>query len=107
MHRRLRAAERRKNIATAAGRGIASQLDEPQSGGRFFRPSPSFAVPRLMFALLFLSINAFAQSPDTLFQSRCAQCHSANNAVNAPLPETLRQMSWQAVLTALEGGKMK
>src|SRR5262249_43509990 len=42
-----------------------------------------------------------------LFQSRCIQCHAPNNSVNAPLPETLRQMSWQAIVTALEAGKMK
>jgi len=49
---------------------------------------------------------ATAQTPDALFQSRCAGCHNAGNAVGAPLPDTLRQMTWQAVLTALETGKM-
>src|SRR5262245_53619386 len=44
----------------------------------------------------FTTTQAFAQTPDALFQSRCAQCHSANNAVSAPLPETLRGMSWQS-----------
>ncbi len=55
---------------------------------------------------LYLCVPAFAQSPDELFQTRCAQCHNAGNAVGAPLPDTLRQMSWQAILTALETGKM-
>src|SRR5262245_54445106 len=54
-----------------------------------------------------LLVAAFAQNPDALFQSRCAQCHNMNNSVGAPLPETLRQMPWQAILTALESGKMK
>ncbi len=49
---------------------------------------------------------ATAQTPDALFQTRCAGCHNAGNAVGAPLPDTLRQMTWQAVLTALETGKM-
>jgi polyvinyl alcohol dehydrogenase (cytochrome) len=60
--------------------------------------------------LLFLVITARmagAQNPDALFQSKCANCHSSANAVGAPLPETLRQMSWQAILAALETGKMK
>ena len=58
------------------------------------------------FVFLYLCVPAFAQSPDELFQTRCAQCHNAGNAVGAPLPDTLRQMSWQAILTALETGKM-
>ena len=55
---------------------------------------------------VFFPLVAFAQNPGDLFQARCAQCHKADNAVGAPLPETLRQMSWQAVLAALETGKM-
>src|SRR6516162_969910 len=47
-----------------------------------------------------------AQNPEALFQSKCANCHSAVSAVGAPLPETLRQMPWQAILAALESGKM-
>ena len=50
---------------------------------------------------------ASAQTPAELFQSKCAGCHSSPNSVGAPLPESLRQMSWQTVLTALESGKMK
>jgi len=49
---------------------------------------------------------AFAQSPADSFQSKCSACHASNNAVGAPLPETLRQMSWRTILTALETGKM-
>ncbi|HYR90143.1 MAG TPA: PQQ-binding-like beta-propeller repeat protein [Terriglobia bacterium] len=56
--------------------------------------------------LCVLCAPALAQSPDDLFQARCATCHNSGNAVGAPLPETLRQMSWQAILTALETGKM-
>src|SRR2546425_33678 len=55
---------------------------------------------------LCLCVPALAQSPEELFQTRCAQCHNSGNAVGAPLPDTLRQMSWQAILTALETGKM-
>src|SRR5436309_11655510 len=62
---------------------------------------------RLLLILLIAVRVAAAQSPDALFQSRCASCHAAGNAVGAPLPETLRQMSWQAILGALETGKMK
>src|SRR6516165_1180156 len=47
-----------------------------------------------------------AQNPEALFQSKCANCHSAVSAVGAPLPEALRQMSWQSILAALETGKM-
>src|SRR5262245_50888086 len=62
---------------------------------------------RFAAAFLVTARIAAAQAPDALFQSRCASCHAAGNAVGAPLPETLRQMSWQAVLAALESGKMK
>jgi polyvinyl alcohol dehydrogenase (cytochrome) len=48
-----------------------------------------------------------AQNSEALFQTHCAGCHSQNNAVGAPLPATLRQMSWQSILAALETGKMK
>jgi polyvinyl alcohol dehydrogenase (cytochrome) len=58
-------------------------------------------------ALLILLTTATAQTPADLFQTRCAACHNAANAVSAPLPDTLRQMSWQSIVTALESGKMK
>ena len=63
----------------------------------------------LLLALLFLLTagSAHAQVSDSLFQTRCASCHAAGNAIGAPLPETLKQMSWQAILGALETGKMK
>jgi polyvinyl alcohol dehydrogenase (cytochrome) len=61
----------------------------------------------LVFVSLCLCGETLAQNAETLFQSRCAECHKTNNTVNAPLPETLRQMTWQAILTALESGKMK
>jgi hypothetical protein len=34
----IRAAERRKNVATAEGRGLRLRSNEPHSGERFFRP---------------------------------------------------------------------
>jgi len=49
---------------------------------------------------------AAAQSADALFQQRCASCHSTAGTVGAPLPETLRRMTWQFILAALETGKM-
>ncbi len=53
-----------------------------------------------------LTLTAAAQDPAGLFETRCATCHREGNVVNAPLPEALRQMSWKAVLDALETGKM-
>ena len=58
-----------------------------------------------MLLLLFATIG-LAQSPDGLFLSKCANCHNTAGNTNAPLPDTLRRMSWKAVLTALETGKM-
>src|SRR5499427_7254718 len=62
---------------------------------------------RVLFVLLITARMASAQSSEASFQTRCATCHTAGNSVGAPLPETLRQMSWQAILAALEVGKMK
>ena len=62
---------------------------------------------RLVLILLITARAASAQTPDALFQTRCASCHVTGNVVGAPLPETLRQVSWQTVLAALEVGKMK
>ncbi len=63
----------------------------------------------ILRTLMFVAAAAagIAQSPEVLFQTRCAGCHSQNNAVGAPLPGTLRQMSWQSIVAALETGKMK
>jgi polyvinyl alcohol dehydrogenase (cytochrome) len=60
---------------------------------------------RLIFILL--AAAAAAQTPQAIFQSRCATCHSAGNVMGAPLPELLRQMSSKTILAALETGKMK
>src|SRR5438067_6350550 len=65
-----------------------------------------FAVFICACALCF-GVEARGQNPGAVFQARCAQCHKASNDVGAPLPETLRQMSWQSILAALETGKMK
>src|SRR5262245_13607091 len=77
---------------------------------RFCRvPSPGGrrTVIATVVGLLCVYTTAFAQTPEAVFQSNCAQCHSTNNSVGAPLPESLRQMSWPTILTALETGKMK
>src|SRR5215467_13695259 len=62
---------------------------------------------RVLFVLLITTHMGSAQNPEASFQTRCATCHTAGNSVGAPLPETLKQMSWQAILAALEVGKMK
>jgi polyvinyl alcohol dehydrogenase (cytochrome) len=61
----------------------------------------------IFFLLVFAAVAAAAQSPDSLFETNCAGCHNAGNAVGAPLPQTLRQMSSKAILAALETGKMR
>ena len=70
----------------------------------------NYAFGVLMVTLSVLgpfSGNAFTQNPEAVFQIQCSQCHRTGNQVGAPLPETLRQMRWQAVLASLETGKMK
>src|SRR6185295_17522019 len=65
------------------------------------------AVTLRRLLILAISAAASAQTPDAVFQTSCAGCHNAGNAVGAPLPQTLRQMPWQTILAALESGKMK
>src|SRR5437762_4186055 len=60
---------------------------------------------RCLLILMIFGPAATAQTP-ALFEARCASCHNVNNSVGAPLPQTLRQMSWQSILAALETGKM-
>jgi polyvinyl alcohol dehydrogenase (cytochrome) len=64
-------------------------------------------IPTLVVTAAAAAVAAFAQTPETLYQTRCATCHNATNTVGAPLPQTLRQMSWKGILEALESGKMK
>jgi polyvinyl alcohol dehydrogenase (cytochrome) len=56
--------------------------------------------------MLLVSASALAQD-DAVFQMRCGGCHKSGNIVGAPPPETLRGMPWQAILAALETGKMR
>lgn len=56
---------------------------------------------------VFAAAAAVAQTPDAMFQARCASCHNAGNTLGAPPPETLRKMSSKAILAALETGRMK
>jgi hypothetical protein len=44
----MTAAERRKNVATANGRGIRRQLDEPHSGVRICRRSAADPTLRIV-----------------------------------------------------------
>jgi polyvinyl alcohol dehydrogenase (cytochrome) len=49
-----------------------------------------------------------AQNRDgaTVFQTVCSNCHKEGSNTQAPLPDVLRRMPVQAILTALESGKM-
>lgn len=57
---------------------------------------------------LLLVAGAQAQNRDgtTVFQQVCSNCHKQNSPTQAPLPDVLRKMPVQAILTALETGKM-
>ena len=68
------------------------------------RPPGRLPLPLILLATAAL---APAQTPQALFQTKCAQCHNIANTIGAPPPRTLSQMSWQSILAALETGKMK
>ena len=46
-------------------------------------------------------------SGETLFQSRCAECHSGAADARAPAPEDLRQRSAATILEVLANGAMR
>lgn len=50
-----------------------------------------------------------AQNRDgaAVFQTVCSNCHKEGSTTQAPLPDVLRKMPVQAILTALESGKMQ
>jgi len=57
--------------------------------------------------LLFGSIAALAQDGAELFRNHCSTCHRAGSSTAAPLPEALRGLPPQTIITALESGKMR
>jgi polyvinyl alcohol dehydrogenase (cytochrome) len=59
-------------------------------------------------SLLWVAGGAQAQNRDgaTVFQQICSMCHRENSPTQAPLPDVLRKMPVQAIVTALETGKM-
>jgi polyvinyl alcohol dehydrogenase (cytochrome) len=60
---------------------------------------------RALVLVIVYAASALAQ--DAVFQTRCGGCHNSGNTVGAPRVETLRAMPWQAILGALETGKMR
>lgn len=64
----------------------------------------------LLFPAVLLSVAApamYAQEGAQVFNKLCVNCHKDGSPTQAPLPEVLRKMPWQAILTALQDGKMK
>ena len=59
-----------------------------------------------LFALA--ATSAFAASPDgsALYKDHCAACHDASSATRAPSPASLRAMSPENIVRALESGLM-
>jgi polyvinyl alcohol dehydrogenase (cytochrome) len=65
-----------------------------------------------IYAAVFLAgftvpMQAQNRSGAAVFTAICSNCHKPNSPVNAPAPEVLKSMPVQAILTALESGKMK
>src|SRR5579864_7035955 len=58
-------------------------------------------------SLFIAGATAQAQDGAAVFQNLCSTCHKEGSATQAPLPDVLRRMPWQAILSALETGKMK
>ena len=44
---------------------------------------------------------------EKIFKQKCATCHRVDSGSNAPLPDELRQMSRDFILSALETGRMR
>lgn len=61
---------------------------------------------RTLSWILLAASPVFAQSGADLFEKNCAGCHKPGSPTRAPLPESLRKMSRQAILESLVTGKM-
>jgi polyvinyl alcohol dehydrogenase (cytochrome) len=61
-----------------------------------------------LFCLAGSPVSMQAQNRDgaTVFQTVCSKCHSEGSTTQAPLPDVLRRLPVQTILTALETGKM-
>src|ERR1700676_2682084 len=62
---------------------------------------------RIAVCLLLAACASYAEDGAAIFQSKCTVCHASGGATQAPLLDALRHMTRQAILTALETGKMK
>ena len=62
---------------------------------------------RLAIIFLLVSSTAFPEDGAILFKIKCSMCHQAGSGTRAPLPEVLRRMSRNSILTSLETGRMK
>jgi len=60
----------------------------------------------LCLAGFLVAIQAQNRDGATVFQTVCANCHKEGSTTQAPLPAVLRTMPVQAILTALESGRM-
>src|SRR5580700_7426416 len=58
-------------------------------------------------AVLLACSTALAQDGAELFRNNCSTCHRSGSPTQAPLPETLRRLPAQAIVAALETGKMR
>jgi polyvinyl alcohol dehydrogenase (cytochrome) len=62
---------------------------------------------RVFACVLLASVTALAQDGAELFRNNCSTCHRSGSPTQAPLPDTLRSLMPQAILAALETGKMR
>jgi len=57
--------------------------------------------------LCFSATFVHAQEGAEVFNKLCVNCHKDGSPTQAPLPDVLRKMPWQTILSALQDGKMK
>src|SRR3984957_4141458 len=62
---------------------------------------------QVLASLLLAYGSGLAQDGAELFRNDCSTCHRSGSPTQAPLPETLRHLAPQAILAALETGKMR
>jgi polyvinyl alcohol dehydrogenase (cytochrome) len=70
-----------------------------------FRHLRSIVVPTLLLCVA--SVAVHAQEGAEVFNKLCVNCHKDGSPTQAPLPDVLRKMPWQVILSALQDGKMK
>lgn len=82
-------------------------MKTPFVASDFLRRSCTGSAVARTLLLSLAAVALHAQEGEQVFNKLCVNCHKAGSPTQAPLPDVLRKMPWQSILSALQDGKMK